>query len=675
MKQITVRGINILNPTEVDREYYINAIDYAIQNGYNHIQINGPIHDPVRSNIDGMTFFRKYACFNNEKDAEYVLHCMNVVNECLEKSHAAGIKTYMWHHELEVPNGFSRAFPEILNEYGDVEISHPIIRDFLENKIADFFHAYPLMDGIVLTYVETKVPLMRLKKQKLSSGEIMTYITGILYNSCKSLGKELIVRTFASVEKDYRMLLDAYERVNTDDLIIMDKWTQYDWSLTLPANSFLRNIKKNPLIIEADLFGEFFGKGRLPLMLKEHIQKRFSSCEQHGPIGYCARIDRGRSSAFGTVNEVNLHIMKAVLNGYDIEKTISHFFEENYGLAGKAVTAVMEKTEGIVRKMLFANGYYFSELSWFPILNHCKNHFYFELMREDYHIASNEWFIPVDYTRGSVQHIFDDLESSQSEAANALAEIEALKGLLASEKYELLYIDFKNLELSARCWLELAKVFYHYARYFDEQNPEHKESLALALSRLEALDLEGKAALGNKFYCNFRDVHAQRQHGENILEFISEVRASFAYEENAVAELRAQSLADFIVCGGGSEGHKLQKEVNFSDTLLINGELVRIPGNRAGMEWSTITAHGWFSYEINLRPGTKNTVSIVAGSSTGTIKAKVTIGSKEYVIDQPCAGKHTLNLTYTAAPSETAVRMRVEKISENMPLVYEIMVH
>lgn len=674
MKEKKVRGINILNPVEVDREYYLKAIDYAIANDYNHIQLNGPIHNLVRSNLDGMMFYRKYSRFNGEKDAEYVKLCMEVVNEALEKSHAAGIKTYMWHHELEIPNGFNEAFPEILNEYGDVEVSHPIIKDFLENKIRDFFAAYPLMDGFVLTYYETKVPLLRLKKQKLTTEEIMTYVTKILYDTCKSLGKEVIVRTDATVEEDYQVLLDAYERVATDDLMIMDKWTQYDWSLSLPSNYFIRNIKKNPLIVETDLFGEYFGKGRLPLMLKNHIQKRFAFCEQYKPAGYCSRIDRGGYSAFGTVNEVNLHIMKAVLNGYDLEETIRKFFAENYGAAGEAVKAAMEKTEGIVRKMLFANGYYYSELSWFPALNHCKNHFYFELMRENYKIASNEWFVPANYDRGPVQNIFDDLNSAKAEAEKALKEIEMLASLLAPEKYEQLYIDFKNLELAAKCWVELANVFFNYIRFFDEKDAKYKAGLKTALSNLEDLDREGKAVLGSEFYCNFLDVHAQRQQGEKILDFIADVTASFDYEEKAVAQLEAQGLTDFIVCGSGSEGHELKKEVNFSDTLLVDGELVRITGNRAGMNWSTITAHGWFSYKVKLKENTSNTITIIAGSTTDTLKMKVTVGDREYLIDQANAGKNVIELSYPAGEHETSATVKLDKISVNMPLVYIIKV-
>ena len=679
-----VRGINILNPVDVDREYYLNAIDYAIENEYNHIQVNGPIHNLQKSNLDGMMFYRKYKQFNVEKDAEYVKHCMAVVNEALEKSHKAGIKTYMWHHELELPNAFNDTFPEILNEYGDVEVSHPLIKDFLEHKIQDFFAAYPLMDGFVLTYYETKVPLLRLKKQKMTVNEIMTYVTKILYDTCKSLGKEVIVRTDAPLEEDYQILLGAYERVATSDMMIMDKWTQYDWSLSLPNNYFIRNIKKNPLLIETDIFGEFFGKGRLPLMLKEHIKEKFVYCEKYNPIGYCSRIDRGGASAFGTVNEVNLHIMKAVLNGFDLEETIEKFFINHYGTPGRVVKAVMEQTEDIVRKILFANGYYYSELSWFPTLNHSKNHFYFELMRENYKIASNEWFVPVNYERGDVENIFRDLDSAQEEAEQAYRKIEKLKDQIDEVKYSRLFIDFKNLELVAKCWVEMAKVFYHYVRYFDEKKEEqkthHKVAFRNATENLRNLDADGKRVLGKDFYCNIADVGGvggKQGYCENILNFVEEVTESFTYEEKVVKELAKEELTDFVVCGGACEGHELQKEVNFSDTLLVGGELVRIPGNKEGMKWSTIVAHGWFSYRLKLKPSQENVIRITAGSSVDTLKMKVTVGTQEYVIDRSAEvldGKQVISLKYLASAEEEAAMIKIEKITANMPLVYMIKV-
>ena len=56
-----MNGINIFNPVEIAKEYYLKVIDYAIKNRIDFFQINGPIHNPIKGNIDGMTFYRKYA--------------------------------------------------------------------------------------------------------------------------------------------------------------------------------------------------------------------------------------------------------------------------------------------------------------------------------------------------------------------------------------------------------------------------------------------------------------------------------------------------------------------------------------------------------------------------------------------------------------------------------------
>ena len=89
---------------------------------------------------------------------------------------------------------------------------------------------------------------MKLKNQKLGKIERIMYVTGILYDTCRSLGKELVVRPFASIEEDYELMTRAYEQIS-GDMVIMDKWTQFDWSLTLPVNAFFHKIRSNPLLL------------------------------------------------------------------------------------------------------------------------------------------------------------------------------------------------------------------------------------------------------------------------------------------------------------------------------------------------------------------------------------------------------------------------------------------
>ena len=668
-----IKGISTLNPVDVEKEYLDYTVDYAIEHGFDHYQLIGPIHDGVRGNIDGMTFFKKYGKFNSEKDEEYVRYCMEVVNPALEKLSNAGVKSYMWHHELELAAGFNETFPEALNDYGDIEVTHPLVKDYLENKIRDFFEAYPKMDGIILTLHETKVPLLRLKKQKLDKIGRVKYVTEILYLTCKELGKELIVRPFASVAEDYEMMTKAYEEISSD-LTIMDKWTQFDWSLCLPHNKFFEKIKKNPLFVEADIFGEFFGKGRLPLMLKRHITEKFEYCEGYSPVGYVARIDRSGRDPFGEVNEVNLVIMHAMLSGEDVDRRVDEFFIEKYGDAGKDIRALMDPTEDILRKIIYLKGYYYSQLSLFPKLNHCKNHFYFEMMKENYSIVSGEWFIPPSWDRGDLDSVMEEKRSAVIESEELLARLIAMKDRIQRPDYENLYKKFKNLYLAATIWNTMTNVFYSYTKYFESGEEKHREALYRNLDLLTRLNADGIGELGDNFYCISGDSLSGAGRSEQITEFVRDTKESFEIERATHAALSDKGLYDFVIAGGGSESHGLKKEVNFSDTLVIDGELCRIPGSSRGAKWATIKAHGWFSYEIKVRPNTLNRIGLRLGSLGDNLDIKITIGEKATELHQKYDGIVDIEMEYAAA-DEKSVRIKFDKISGNPPAIFLIKVY
>ena len=335
-----IMGINVCNPVDVCKEYLLYTVDYARKAGLNHIQINGPIHDSVKGNIDGMTKLVKYADFNGGKDEEYIKKASDAVNTACDRAEEYGIKVYVWHHELELPRDFKKRFPQILNSYGDIELTHPLVRDFLDNKIGDFFAQYPKVSGIVLTLHETSVPILKLKEQKLEEKERVEYVTRIIFEACERLGKELIVRPFASIEKDYEIMAAAYGRIS-EKLSVMDKWTQFDWSLTAPDNPFFSKITKNPLLVEADIFGEFFGRNYFPMMLKKHIEKKVEYCEKFAPVGYVARIDRNGAQPFGDINEVNLVIMNSLLKGLNPDSEIDRFFNERFGAAAAQMRSMV----------------------------------------------------------------------------------------------------------------------------------------------------------------------------------------------------------------------------------------------------------------------------------------------------------------------------------------------
>ena len=667
-----IKGISVCNPVDIERDYLMYTVDYAIKHGIEHMQFIGPIHNPEKGNIDGMTIYRKYSCFNISKDMEFVYNTIRYVNEACKKAHDAGIKTYVWHHELEVPPNFIEVYPEICNSYGDVEVTHPIIRDFLENKLQDFFSEYPLIDGIILTLHETRIPLLKLKNQKLQKKDRVKYITEILYDTCKALGKELIVRTFASIEEDYEMMLQAFEEISTD-LLVMDKWTQFDWSLTAPNNTFFHKVKNNPLFVETDIFGEFFGKGRLPLMLKEQIKEKFEYCEKFNPAGYVSRIDRGGCDPFGEVNEVNINIMNACMSGENVDDAIESFFKEKYPKAAKEVMNLMEKTEHILRKIIYLKGYYFSELSAFPSLNHSKNHFYFEMMRNNYDIASDEWFVPKNWERGSIESVIFEKESAAKESAELFEQFEALKGKIEENDYQNLWEKFANLKYVAAIWCELAKSFIYYTKYFETSDIKYKNELVETVEKLRVLNNEGKQILGNRFYCTQLNLFDDTDNSAELVKnFTEELMQTFEAEEKQVKELDSKKLTDYVICGGATEGHKIQKEVNFSDTFLIDGCICRIPGSGRGTNWSTVNAHGWFSYLVKIVPNYKNTIRISAGSTGTSTDVKITVGNNEFKFYGEPSKNAEFIINYVSNENENYVRIRFDRISPNTPHIYTI---
>ena len=152
------------------------------------------------------------------------------------------------------------------------------------------------------------------------------------------------------------------------------------------------------------------------------------------------------------------------------------------------------------------------------------------------------------------------------------------------------------------------------------------------------------------------------------------MRMSFALERKETAELEKENLTDYIICGGGNESHKLQKEVNFSDTYIYEDGLCRIPGTNRGKAFSTVNAHGWFSYEIKVKPNTVNEIVIVAKGSDGCLDFSVEIDGKTTVVKQKTDELTEIPVSFTEENGKDKVRIRIDRITGNTPYIYQIKV-
>ncbi|MBE6577227.1 MAG: hypothetical protein E7653_03720 [Ruminococcaceae bacterium] len=674
------KGISFLNPVRVEGEYLKKCAEYAIEHGIKHFELVGPTHDRVRGNCDGMMFYRKYSQFNDEKDAEYVEYCQKVVNEALDMVAAHGIKSYYWHHELEIPLRFDEVYPEIHNADGDVEVTHPLIKDFLENKIDDFFHAYPNMSGIVLTLHETRIPLLKLKNQKLDKVERVRYVTEILYNACKKNGKELIVRPFASLAKDYDDLMDAYERISSE-LLVCDKWTKYDWSLFRPANPFFARIK-NPLIVETDIFGEYFGKGFLPLMLKDHIIKRVEYCNGYGVRGYVSRIDRDGYIPFGTPNEVNLEIMDAAVDGRDVDAAIDAFFTREYGEYGAVVKEAMSGTEQLQIKAMHAEGKILHWLSRFPTLPVMKNSY--RMFRSDFELTQEQLADGFKYFRPEV--VLRDKDEAIEAIEQKLALVKTLEGKLDADKYYSIYMRFANFCYVAKIFKELAKVYIACARYFEDNDESALPEIFTSIDKMTELDEAGYAELGKDWYCEVLAVKPNSAFMTYSLtvkytERMSQVHylkqmlgKAVELEVEARRALSELSPVDFVVAGGFGEGHNRKSEPNFSGALTLDDGNCRTAGSERGAAWSVLKTHGWFSYDMKVKQGVENTIVIRGKGHNGTFSIDLAIDGDTTRHSVTGDGIQEISRTFTPKNGAEKVTVRIDRNSDALPFVYSLMI-
>lgn len=674
------KGISFLNPVSVEENYLKKCAKYAIEHDQKHFELIGPTHHPTRGNCDGMMLYRKYAQFNEGKDLEYIKYCEKVVNEALEMVSAHGIKSYYWHHELEIPLTFDEVYPEIHNADGDVEVTHPLIKDFLENKIEDFFHTYPKMTGIVLTLHETRIPLLKLKNQKLGKVERVKYVTEILYNTCKKLGKELIVRPFASSPQDYSDLMDAYEQIS-DDLLVCDKWTKYDWSLTRKPNPFLARIK-NPLIIETDIFGEYFGKGFLPLMLKDHIIERVRHCKQFGVRGFVSRIDREGHIPFGTPNEVNIDIMNAAVDGKDVDAAIDAFFVREYGEYGPIVKDAMDGTEQLQIKAVLAEGRVLHWLSNFPILARIKDAYRY--FRKDFKASGT--MLEDGHTVFHADICLKDKEEAIAGIEEKLALVKTLEGKLEPEKYYSIYMRFTNFLYITKIFKELIKAYVAMAKYFEDDDETALPEIFAAIDEMVALDAIGYKELGKDWhgealslkpgnpFLNYGISVDYSERTSHIYHLKNMLGRAVALDVEAKKQMEAENPIDYVIAGGFNEGHNLKREINFSGAITLDDGNCRTAGSERGSYWSMLNAHGWFSYEMKVRPNAENTLVIRGKGETGPLSIDLTIDGE--MTRHSISGDGILEISKTFTPQKDAeiVTIRIDRNSKSLPFIYTLMI-
>ena len=266
-------------------------------------------------------------------------------------------------------------------------------------------------------------------------------------------------------------------------------------------------------------------------------------------------------------------------------------------------------------------------------------------------------------------------------AGQALVKVYALKGLIEEEKYEKLVVLFRNLTFACKVWQALLEVFVAYTGYFAGKNTE--EGYRYAVNALLEADNEGKEALGAQYFVTrvvggdmsqIRNKNTLKQPTlDRVGEFVSQLNASFEAEKAETERLKGTGAIDFVVCGGGYEGHRLQKEVNFSDTAVTSRGVCRIAGTLRGTDFSRINTHGWFGYFLKVKPNAENTIKLRLGSIHAKTDMRISLAGKEIVIGEE-RDYLELTLPFTETEGKDEVYIRFDRLTGYTPCVYSVVV-
>ncbi|MBU0478260.1 hypothetical protein KKC91_06805 [bacterium] len=625
-----VRGLAILNPVPIEKNYALRYLDYMHENGLNHLQIHGDIHTLRRANIDGVIRYKKYPKYDKYKDSRYLGYVIPALQEITRYGRKLNINTYLWHHELEIPRKFLHDHKELLNKHGEVRLEHPLVSDFIINKHTDFFNTYPDISGTVITFLETSIPVLSLKYQELKPVERVIHILKILIKMHKKYNKELIIRPFASSHSATDQLVEAIKPFRKD-ITVMTKWCRGDWHFGLPVNPSIKKLSQLPLIIEGEVHGEYFGKGELPLVYPHYLKKMISDVSRYKIQGFVIRVDRegyvvreNKPEALNRFVGVNL-IKNPHASLISLER---EYAENKLNIPVGDFARLIRDSERVLRETLYIDNNHWNHGGRFFTLYYLINRYIPNVFTGE-KIRSDEWFI-FDKKNSPVKTVKNRMKENIELSENCM---DFVKKNIPSyaEEYEMMH--------------NAAKAWYYMFNLLDEYTANIRKKKTYDLNKWcrKLLDISRKfdKKYGkNHYFRRFGDSMGNRPaRGKSVIErFVDDIMQYYKLEKKMRRKLnRDNRIIDYILCGSFLEGHLLSKETSYSFPLIYRNRFIRVAGSkppllaRATEDQSELN-QGWFSYILDTRKAKNFILEIEFASVSKFINIKVKINNNEETI-------------------------------------------
>ena len=317
---------------------------------------------------------------------------------------SAGLGVIAWHHvRRDLPDELGQEYPQAAS--GDLDF----LRQWEQATLSEFFEVLPEVDMLAVTSM-TETPGVADQNDRSRYARQLAGVFEGMHQACRHAGKTLIIRDWGSVGDSVsdgpRIFHEALDSLPKDVCIhIKNVLLDFVTNAEVP-NPNAHNYPDRPLIVEFDVYGEYFGRGDIPYVDPQNFCQRLDALYPLNPYGVTARIayEVGRkarryASIFDSPNAANAVAFSRWAQDAARNELIDQWFDflgpsrrwqtyfwqwlaERYGeAAGPLLAGVFERTPRIVHGILAPlwSGYWHSynvlehtTLPWPP--THLEHH-------------------------------------------------------------------------------------------------------------------------------------------------------------------------------------------------------------------------------------------------------------------------------------------------------------
>lgn len=612
-------------PTE---SHFRRVTDHAAREGVQGVELSGRA-------VDHYIAYRDFPELSGQIDTIALAERQRLLQNVSEHAHARGLRMGVWHHEIYGPKNLLDLMPALRAADGLVDLDQPLLYRFITLKVREFFELFPCVNDLVLTLTETHIPVFRRPFCDIPVSERVRRVLQAILDATEPLEKTLVIRPFSAIREDELQVREAVRQITARNLVIMYKTEPFDWHPFLPNEPLIGSVPHHEARAETDAGAEYYGQSVFPCSYIGHLKHRLSSALEKGATSAVIRVDRGvHHPALGTpINEGNVIASTRWLLGRcdSIEDGWNSWLKDRHHADVPGLLPLLERTFGVIKKSLYIDQQSFTH-NLFPSFEQAKHVQAFGLLEEGIpldHMRHN-WAILSGRQTLTHEQIILEKQEALKEANAILSEASGFPGLPTALRRTLLG-ELSLLPLLAEACLAFCRVAIAHVEEMWQRTPMTTRAFELEAAHMLELAANITREKGPSFWMHM----ASRMRG-----IVSELQAERLRESPIRATLAKRSeVADYVLCGFASEGHRLGKLLHFGHTRVFRGRNVRETGT--GPEQG-------FSYR--LERGTKPARSLAitfAGESATPIGGIIRIGNTEHPFNLPAPNGYSV-MTFPA---------------------------